>query len=79
MCGTYRCVKFNLECPGLKGFDAGDVVAQVPWGACRVFALGLVRRRFVGNFQHIKHYCLRKCNEAHRIREVLTCRPNFWA
>ncbi|CAM6022261.1 unnamed protein product [Sphagnum balticum] len=42
MCGTYRCVKFNLECPGLKGFDVGDVVAQVPWGACRVFALGMI-------------------------------------
>ncbi|KAH9560146.1 hypothetical protein CY35_06G091500 [Sphagnum magellanicum] len=32
MCGTYRCVKFNLECPGLKGFDVDDVVAQMDRG-----------------------------------------------
>ncbi|CAK9878296.1 unnamed protein product [Sphagnum jensenii] len=42
MCGTYRCFKFNLECPGLKGFDVGDVVAQVPWGARRVQELSLL-------------------------------------
>jgi hypothetical protein len=62
----------SASCAAVKGFDVGDVVAQVPWIACRMFALGLARRRFVVNFQHIKHYCLRKCNEAHRMCEVLT-------
>jgi len=48
MCGTYRCFKFNLECTGLKGFDVGDVVAQVPWVARRVQELSLLVNTVLG-------------------------------